>query len=116
MILTSPTRIVCTYLVWRAQDDRPHTGDAYRDPRGRIWTINHVGAQVVLGGPETAGLTPWSIDLASESGVIRLDPGETLRPFRTSRSGTAWEGYVEHDEGIAFGGVCQRLPGQRRKR
>ena len=111
MKLSSPTGVVFTYLVWCERDDRPRSGDTYRDPLGHQWTIRHVSQQVILGGPETANLTPWSIDLVAEHGAYRIEPETTLIPVRTRKSGLGWDGTVEHLDMVGFGDVVQRLPG-----
>jgi hypothetical protein len=108
MILTTHTRVVFTYTIFRNLDDRPHPGDVFRDPRGNTWTIQHVMMWPVIGGP--SNMTPWSIDIAAEHGAYLIEPGE-LMPVHTMASGVGWSGNIEHEGGIGFGNVVQRLPG-----
>ena len=91
--------------------EAPKNRDRYRDPRGRIWTVQEVGkAALALRNPPPP-FPMWNVTLEGEHAAYRIEPGEELVPVETRRSGMGWDGHLYHEKAIGFGSVCQRLPG-----
>jgi hypothetical protein len=107
MLIGLPVHAELTYEV--SMKSPPYAGDRYRDPRGHVWVVQHIGpASPALREPPPEHPV-WRVALVAGHPSYRIEPGESLHPIYLRVCGHAWAGNLDFEQGVGFGTVHQRV-------